>query len=166
MVWKGHIELAMAKFHAGTRGAQLEVLARMPMWSRGMNYLHGTGHGIGHFLNVHEGPQSIRMNENPVVLQPGMLTSNEPGLYKAGSHGIRTENLILVVEHQEGMFGKYYAFETITLCPICQKGIIKEMLSQEEIDWLNSYHEKVFKELSPLLNIEEKEWLQEATKKI
>ncbi|NDV63819.1 aminopeptidase P family protein [Bacteroides sp. 224] len=166
LVLKGHIALAMAKFPAGTRGAQLDVLARMPLWNRGMNYLHGTGHGIGHFLNVHEGPQSIRMNENPVVLQPGMLTSNEPGLYKAGSHGIRTENLVLVVEHQEGMFGKYYAFETVTLCPICQKGIIKEMLSKEEIDWLNNYHEKVYRELSPLLNPEEQKWLQEATKNI
>ena len=118
LILKGHIALAMAKFPVGTRGAQLDVLARMPIWKYGMNFLHGTGHGVGHFLSVHEGPQSIRMNENPVVLQPGMVTSNEPGVYKAGSHGIRTENLTLVCKDKEGMFGDYLKFETITLCPI------------------------------------------------
>lgn len=107
LILKGHIALAMAVFPEGTRGAQLDVLARMPIWKERMNYLHGTGHGVGHFLNVHEGPQSIRMNENPVALQPGMVTSNEPGVYKAGSHGIRTENLVLTVPAGEGMFGKY-----------------------------------------------------------
>ena len=119
LILKGHIALAMAKFPVGTRGAQLDVLARMPIWKYGMNFLHGTGHGVGHFLSVHEGPQSIRMNENPVVLQPGMVTSNEPGVYKAGSHGIRTENLTLVCKDKEGMFGDYLKFETITLSPIC-----------------------------------------------
>ena len=114
LILKGHIALAMAKFPVGTRGAQLDVLARMPIWKYGMNFLHGTGHGVGHFLSVHEGPQSIRMNENPVVLQPGMVTSNEPGVYKAGSHGIRTENLTLVCKDKEGMFGDYLKFETIT----------------------------------------------------
>ena len=137
LILKGHIALAMAKFPAGTRGAQLDVLARMPIWSHGMNFLHGTGHGVGHFLSVHEGPQSIRMNENPIVLQPGMVTSNEPGVYKAGSHGIRTENLTLVCKDKEGMFGEYFKFETITLCPICKKGIIKEMLTAEEVKWFN-----------------------------
>lgn len=101
------------------------------------------GMGVGHFLNVHEGPQSIRMNENPVTLQLGMLTSNEPGVYKAGSHGIRTENLVLVVPAGEGMFGNYLQFETVTLCPICKKGIIKELLTSEEINWLNQYHQTV-----------------------
>ena len=133
LILKGHIALAMAVFPEGTRGAQLDVLARMPIWKERMNYLHGTGHGVGHFLNVHEGPQSIRMNENPVALQPGMVTSNEPGVYKAGSHGIRTENLVLTVPAGEGMFGKYLKFETLTLCPICRKGIIKELLTAEEI---------------------------------
>lgn len=166
LVLKGHIALAMAKFPAGTRGAQLDVLARMPLWSRGMNFLHGTGHGVGHFLSVHEGPQSIRMNENPVVLQPGMVTSNEPGVYKAGSHGIRTENLTLVCKDKEGMFGEYLEFETITLCPICKKGIIKEMLTAEEIEWLNNYHRTVYEKLSPNLNEEEKVWLQQATASI
>lgn len=166
LILKGHIALAMAKFPAGTRGAQLDVLARMPIWSHGMNFLHGTGHGVGHFLSVHEGPQSIRMNENPIVLQPGMVTSNEPGVYKAGSHGIRTENLTLVCKDKEGMFGEYFKFETITLCPICQKGIIKEMLTAEEVKWFNDYHQTVYKKLSPSLNEEEKKWLLEATKAI
>ena len=164
LILKGHIALAMAKFPAGTRGAQLDVLARMPIWSHGMNFLHGTGHGVGHFLSVHEGPQSIRMNENPIVLQPGMVTSNEPGVYKAGSHGIRTENLTLVCKDKEGMFGEYFKFETITLCPICKKGIIKEMLTAEEVKWFNDYHQTVYKKLSPSLNEEEKKWLLEATK--
>ncbi len=164
LILKGHIALAMAVFPEGTRGAQLDVLARMPIWKHRMNFLHGTGHGVGHFLNVHEGPQSIRMNENPVTLQAGMVTSNEPGVYKAGSHGIRTENLILTVPAGEGMFGNYLKFETITLCPICKKGIIKEMLTEEEIGWLDEYHRNVYEKLSPGLDNEEREWLKEACK--
>lgn len=166
LILKGHIALAMAIFPQGTRGAQLDVLARMPIWRQYMNFLHGTGHGVGHFLNVHEGPQSIRMNENPVILQSGMVTSNEPGVYKAGSHGIRTENLVLTVPAGEGMFGNYLKFETITLCPICTKGIIKGILTPEEIDWLNNYHEMVYEKLSPDLNNEEKEWLKKACKRV
>lgn len=166
LILKGHIALAMAVFPEGTRGAQLDVLARMPIWKERMNYLHGTGHGVGHFLNVHEAPQSIRMNENPVALQPGMVTSNEPGVYKAGSHGIRTENLVLTVPAGEGMFGKYLKFETLTLCPICRKGIIKELLTAEEIGWLNDYHRTVYEKLSPDLNNDEKEWLKEACKAV
>jgi Xaa-Pro aminopeptidase len=163
LILKGHIALAMAKFPAGTRGSQLDVLARMPIWQYKMNFLHGTGHGVGHFLSVHEGLQSIRMNENPVVLQPGMVTSNEPGVYKAGKHGIRTENLTLVRRAGEGMFGDYLEFETITLCPICKKGIIKKMLTEEEVTWLNTYHQNVYDQLAPDLNEEEKMWLKEAT---
>lgn len=163
LVLKGHIALAMAVFPSGTRGAQLDVLARMPLWSHKMNFLHGTGHGVGHFLSVHEGPQSIRMNETPIVLQPGMVTSNEPGVYKGGSHGIRTENLTLVCSAGEGLFGEYLKFETITLCPICKKGIIKELLTADEVDWLNNYHQQVYEKLSPKLNEEEKAWLKEAT---
>ena len=166
LILKGHIALAMAVFPEGTRGAQLDVLARMPIWKERMNYLHGTGHGVGHFLNVHEGPQSIRMNENPGALQPGMVTSNEPGVYKAGSHGIRTENLVLTVPAGEGMFGKYLKFETLTLCPICRKGIIKELLTAEEIGWLNDYHRTVYEKLSPDLNNDEREWLKEACKAV
>ena len=166
LILKGHIALAMAVFPEGTRGAQLDVLARMPIWQQHMNYLHGTGHGVGHFLNAHEGPQSIRMNENPIPLQPGMITSNEPGVYKAGSHGIRTENLVLTVPAGEGMFGNYLKFETITLCPICRKGIIKELLTAEEIKWLNKYHQTVYEKLAPDLNNDEREWLKEACKAI
>ena len=166
LILKGHINLAMAVFPEGTRGAQLDVLARMPIWQHHMNFLHGTGHGVGHFLNVHEGPQSIRMNENPITLQPGMVTSNEPGVYKAGSHGIRTENLVLTVKDGEGMFGNYLKFETITLCPICKKGIIKEMLTAEETAWLDNYHRHVYEKLSPSLNEEEREWLKEACSKL
>lgn len=166
LILKGHIALATAVFPEGTRGAQLDVLARMPIWKRHMNYLHGTGHGVGHFLNVHEGPQSIRMNENPIALQPGMVTSNEPGVYKAGSHGIRTENLMLTIAAGEGMFGNYLKFETLTLCPICRKGIIKEMLTAEETGWLNEYHRTVYEKLSPYLDNDEKEWLKEACKAI
>ena len=166
LILKGHIALAMAVFPEGTRGAQLDVLARMPIWKERMNYLHGTGHGVGHFLNVHEGPQSIRMNENPVALQPGMVTSNEPCVHKAGSHGIRTENLVLTVPAGEGMFGKYLKFETLTLCPICRKGIIKELLTAEEIGWLNDYHRTVYEKLSPDLNNDEREWLKEACKAV
>ena len=154
----------MAKFPEGTRGAQLDVLARMPLWQKGINYLYGTGHGIGHFLNVHEGPQSIRMNENPVTLRTGMVTSNEPGAYKAGKHGIRIENLILTIEAGEGMYGKYFEFETLTLCPICTKGIIVEALSAEERQWLNNYHKQVFDKIESALNEDERAWLKEATK--
>jgi Xaa-Pro aminopeptidase len=166
LILKGHIDLALAKFPEGTRGAQLDVLARMPIWNYKMNFLHGTGHGVGHFLNVHEGPQSIRMNENPVTLRPGMLTSNEPGVYKADSHGVRTENLVLVKEIGDGMFGRYFEFETVTLCPISTKGIIRELLTDDETEWLNSYHKRVREELSEALETSDKEWLAEATKAI
>ncbi|NLZ73678.1 MAG: aminopeptidase P family protein [Bacteroidales bacterium] len=163
LVLKGHIALASAAFPVGTRGTQLDVLARLPMWKNKLNFLHGTGHGVGHFLSVHEGPQSIRMNENPISLQPGMTITNEPGLYKENSHGVRTENILIVKRLGEGMFSDYLHFETLTLCPICTKGIIKSMLSQEEIDWLNMYHETVFQKLSPYLSKEKQSWLREAT---
>lgn len=163
LVLKGHIALATCKFPYGTRGAQIDVLARAALWQRGLNYLHGTGHGVGHFLSVHEGPQSIRMNENPVLLLPGMLTSNEPGLYKGGRHGIRTENLTLVRRDVETEFGEFYRFETVTLCPICTEGVIKSLLSDLEINWLNDYHKIVFDRLSPYLDAEEISWLRTKT---
>lgn len=166
LILKGHIDLAMAVFPEGTRGAQLDVLARMPIWQHRMNFLHGTGHGVGHFLNVHEGPQSIRMNENPVALRAGMVTSNEPGVYKAGSHGIRTENLVLTVPAGEGLFGRYLKFETVTLCPICTRGIVHSLLTPAETDWLNQYHRKVYEQLSPGLNEDERLWLEKACKAI
>jgi len=160
-VLKGHIQLALAVFPAGTVGMQLDILARQALWKTGQNFLHGTGHGIGCFLNVHEGPQSIRMNYNPAPLQPGMITSNEPGLYLAGEYGIRIENLLLTVNAKTTAFGDFYAFETLTLCPIDTSLIDFSLLSPEEIDWLNDYHQKVYDELSPLLSEEEAEWLKE-----
>ncbi|MDL2223660.1 aminopeptidase P family protein [Bacteroidales bacterium OttesenSCG-928-M11] len=165
-VLKGNIQLSMAKFPKGTVGMQLDVLARQFLWKEGENYLHGTGHGVGYFLNVHEGPQSIRMNYNPVALIPGMITSNEPGLYKAGQYGIRIENLLLTVDYKTTSMGEFYAFETLTLCPIDTFPINRSMMSEDEIVWLNSYHEKVFSDLSPLLSQEESSWLKEKTKAI
>jgi Xaa-Pro aminopeptidase len=166
LVLRGHIDLAMAQFPAGTRGIQLDILARQPMWMHRKNYLHGTGHGVGHFLNVHEGPQAIRMEGNMVPLQPGMLTSDEPGIYHAGSHGIRTENLLLTVDAGEGDFGNYLQFETVTLCPICKKGIRKELMTQPEIEWLNNYHRTVYNKLAPHLNKAEQTWLKEKTSEL
>ncbi|MDR2622809.1 MAG: aminopeptidase P family protein [Dysgonamonadaceae bacterium] len=159
LVLKGHIALATACFPKGTVGMQLDVLARQFLWQNGTNYLHGTGHGVGHFLNVHEGPQSIRMNYNPTILEPGMVTSNEPGLYRNGKYGIRIENLILVRPCQSTESGGFYTFETLTLCPIDLKLIDFPLMSQSEIDWLNSYHQKVYELLSPFLPEEEKDWV-------
>ncbi len=166
LILKGHIDLAMAVFPERTRGVQLDILARQPIWKHHMNYLHGTGHGVGAFLNVHEGPHSIRMEENPVTLQAGMVVTDEPGIYKAGSHGIRTENILLVVPSGEGMFGNYLKFETITLCPIDKRPIIKELLSDEEINWLNQYHQRVYDLLAPQLDYDERYWLANATSAI
>lgn len=166
LVLKGHIGIATAVFPIGTRGSQLDILARKALWDRGMNYGHGTGHGVGHFLNVHEGPQSIRMDENPTILQPGMIISNEPGLYRKGEYGIRTENLILVVEDQTTDFGEFLKFETLTLFPIDSNLIDKALLTDKEILWLNEYHQMVYEKLSPYLNTSEKEWLSQKTKAI
>ncbi|MFV0417360.1 MAG: aminopeptidase P family protein [Dysgonomonas sp.] len=166
MVLKGHISLSTAIFPQGTRGSQLDILARKALWDNGLNYLHGTGHGIGHFLNVHEGPQSIRMNENPTTLQIGMVTSNEPGLYRAGQYGIRIENLILTQQETTTEFGDFYSFKTLTLCPIDKTPILKDMLTVNEATWLNEYHRYVYDRLSPLLNEEEKGWLKEKTNEI
>ncbi len=166
LILKGHIDLAMCVFPKGTTGGQLDAFARMPIWRHHKNFLHGTGHGVGHFLSVHEGPQSIRMEQNAIALLPHMLTSNEPGVYIEDKYGIRTENLTLVVDDGEGMFNHYYRFETVTLCPIDKSPIIPGILNSEEIDWLNSYHKKVYELLSPDLNDEEKRWLYEATREL
>ncbi|MCD7936973.1 MAG: aminopeptidase P family protein [Tannerellaceae bacterium] len=165
-VLKGMISLSKCKFPAGTRGCQLDILARKALWDAGINYLHGTGHGIGHCLNVHEGPQSIRMEENPVKLQPGMVLSNEPAMYRTGEYGIRTENMILIREDSETEYGKFYSFETLTLCYIDTRLIVLPMLSAREQAWLNKYHQQVYEKLSPYLNEEEQEWLKEKTKEI
>jgi Xaa-Pro aminopeptidase len=159
-VLKGHIALATACFPKGTTGMQLDILARQFLWQNGANYLHGTGHGVGHFLNVHEGPQSIRMNYNPATLEPGMVTSNEPGLYRNGKYGIRIENLILVIPYQSTEFGEFYTFETLTLCPIDLKLIDFSLMSQFEINWLNRYHQQVYETLYPILSKDEKKWLK------
>jgi Xaa-Pro aminopeptidase len=163
-VLKGHISLAKCRFPAGTRGSQLDILARKALWDAGINYLHGTGHGIGHCLNVHEGPQSIRMEENPVRLKAGMVMSNEPGLYRTNEYGIRTENMMVVREDSETEFGTFLSFETLTLCYIDTSLVILPMLSAREHAWLNKYHQMVYEKLSPHLTGEEQEWLKEKTK--
>ncbi len=160
LVLKGHIALGKAKFPQGTRGSQLDILARNSLWQRGWNYGHGTGHGVGHFLCVHEGPQSIRMDENATQLVPGMIISNEPGMYRAGKHGIRSENLVTVVEAEKTEFGQFYAFETLTLCPFDTSVLDLSLLTTEEKTWINQYHQTVYERISPLLNDEEKAWLK------
>ena len=148
-VLRGHISLAQAVFPKGTCGTQLDVLARQWLWLAGENYLHGTGHGVGHFLNVHEGPHQIRMNNMPALLVPGMTVTNEPGLYKAGRHGIRIENTMIVKHHSESEFGSFYCLEPLTLCPIDTAPIIPELLGDEARGYLNTYHAMVLEKLSP-----------------
>lgn len=163
LVMKGHIAIATSIFPEGTRGAQLDGMARMPLWKEGKSYLHGTGHGVGHFLNVHEGPQSIRLNDTLAPLTPGMLTSNEPGVYLADRYGIRCENLVLTIPYEETEFGKFYAFETITLCPFDRTLFQTEIMSPDEIAWVNNYHKMVYDRLAPSLTESEREWLAAAT---
>ena len=166
-VLKGHIAISTAIYPEGTRGSQLDVLARKALWDNCVTYWHGTGHGIGHFLNVHEGPQNIRLEENPTVLKQGMVTSNEPGVYRANEYGIRIENLIVTQEYKKTEeFGTFYNFETITLCPIDTKPIKKKMLTDKEIDWLNDYHAMVYDKLKDHLTAEEVAWLKQKTKPI
>ena len=162
LVLKGHIQLELCKFPSGTSGTQIDVLARKDMWRVGMNYLHGTGHGVGSYLNVHEGPHQIRMEWKPAPLVAGMTVTDEPGVYLAGKFGVRIENTLLVTYYNETEFGKFLKFEPLTLCPIDKKPIIKEMMLPEEIEWLNQYHRRVFEQLSPRLDDNEMEWLQEA----
>lgn len=166
LVLRGHISLAMAKFPKGTCGTQLDVLARQWLWQAGENYLHGTGHGVGHFLNVHEGPHQIRMNNVPAHLLPGMTVTNEPGLYKAGRHGIRIENTMLVNEFRETEFGVFYGLEPLTLCPIDTAAIVPELLGNDAKEYLNGYHAMVYDKLSPFFDGEELEFLKEACKAI
>lgn len=163
LVMKGHIAIATSIYPEGTRGAQLDALARMPLWKEGKSYLHGTGHGVGHFLNVHEGPQSIRLNDTLAPLTPGMLTSNEPGVYLTDRYGIRCENLVLTIPYEETEFGKFYAFETITLCPFDRKLFDLSIMSADEIEWVNNYHRTVYDRLAPLMTEEERTWLAAAT---
>lgn len=164
LVMKGHIALDKAVFPEGTRGTQLDVLARQYLWKEGMTYMHGTGHGVGQFLNVHEGPQGIRNNYLPAPLMPGMVTSNEPGLYVEGLHGIRCENLILCKEKETTSFGRFLCFEPLTLFPFDRTLFDLEVMSEDEIAWVDGYHRKVFEALSPRLEASEIEWLADKTR--
>lgn len=163
LVLKGHIQLEMARFPYGTSGTQLDALARIPMWREGLNYLHGTGHGVGAYLNVHEGPHQIRMEWRPAPLVPGMTVTDEPGIYIAGKFGVRTENTLLVTEYMQTAFGKFLQFEPLTLCPIDKSPIDKSLLAEDELCWLNSYHRMVRDRLMPLLDDgDDRAWLEEA----
>ena len=163
LVLKGHIALAKAVFPKGTAGCHLDVLAREPLWSAKRNFGHGTGHGVGFFLNVHEGPQDIRQSFNPQAILPGMITSDEPGIYREGQFGIRHENLLLCVEAGENDFGRWLRFEPLTLCHFDTSILVKDLLDRSEIDWLNSYNERVFRTLSPHLPTEVSTWLRRQT---
>ena len=162
LVLKGHIQIELCKFPSGSSGTQIDILARKDMWREGLNYLHGTGHGVGTYLNVHEGPHQFRMEWKPAPLVVGMTITDEPGIYLPDRCGARTENTLLIVPYKETEFGKFLQFESLTLCPIDKAPILIEMMTQEEIQWLNDYHQRVFDALSPHLNPDEIEWLREA----
>ena len=164
LVLKGHIALAQAKFLKGATGAHLDVLARQYLWKAGMDYKHGTGHGLGYCLGVHEGPQNISMRINPNKLLPGMFCTNEPGIYKEGRHGIRSENVMLIKELETTEFGVFLGFEPLTLCPFDTRAVDRDLLTKSEIDYLNGYHCQVYEKLTPFLDKAEREWLKEATR--
>lgn len=166
LVLKGHIQLELAKFPDGASGTQLDALARECMWREGYNYLHGTGHGVGSYLSVHEGPHQIRMEWKPTPLRAGMTVTNEPGLYLSGKFGVRIENTLLIKDYQTTEFGKFLQMESLTLCPIDLIPVDFSMLQPEEIEWLDTYHRDVFEKLSPYLEGEELEWLREATRPV
>lgn len=163
LVMKGHIALASMVFPAGTTGHQLDAIARQFLWKEGLSYLHGTGHGVGHFLNVHEGPQSVRLNHVPTPLTPGMITSNEPGLYREGIHGIRCENLVLTIPAMTTDFGEFLRFETLTLCPFDRSLFDLSLMSDTEIEWVNTYHATVRERLTPMLTPGQAQWLADKT---
>ena len=166
LVLKGHIQIELCKFPSGSSGTQIDILARKDMWREGLNYLHGTGHGVGTYLNVHEGPHQFRMEWKPAPLVAGMTITDEPGIYLPGRCGARTENTLLIVPYRETEFGRFLQFEPLTLCPIDKTPIVMEMMTPEEIAWLNDYHQLVFDRLSPHLDDDEKAWLQEACAKL
>lgn len=166
LVLKGHIQLELAKFPDGASGTQLDALSRECMWREGYNFLHGTGHGVGSYLNVHEGPHQIRMEWKPTPLRAGMTVTDEPGLYLAGKFGVRTENTLLIKQYCETDFGKFLQMESLTLCPIDVTPIDADMLLPEEMEWLNGYHKIVYEKLSPFLEDDEKAWLENATRPI
>ncbi|SEH57216.1 aminopeptidase P family protein [Xylanibacter ruminicola] len=166
LVLKGHVQIELCKFPSGASGTQIDILAREAMWREGLNYLHGTGHGVGTYLNVHEGPHQFRMEWKPAPLVAGMTITDEPGIYLEGKFGVRVENTLLITPYMETQFGEFLQFESLTLCPIDTTPIVKEMLLDEEIAWLNQYHQHVLATLSPHLDDEEKEWLKDACKEI
>lgn len=166
LVLKGHIGLAMAVFPAGTAGCQIDALAREPLWRARRSFGHGTGHGVGYFLGVHEGPQDIRQNFNRQPLLPGMVTSDEPGIYREGVHGIRHENLLLAVEDSSNEFGSWMRFETLTLCHFDTSALDLDLLTRDELDWLNSYNEHVYQTLRDLLPADVAEWLRNKTARV
>lgn len=166
LVLKGHIQLELAKFPDGASGTQLDALARECMWREGYNYLHGTGHGVGACLSVHEGPHQIRMEWKPTPLRAGMTVTDEPGLYLSGKFGVRIENTLLIKDYQTTEFGKFLQMESLTLCPIDLTPVDFSMLQPEEIEWLDTYHRDVFEKLSPYLEGEDLEWLKEATRPV
>ena len=166
LVLKGMINLSKVKFLYGVTGTNLDILARQALWNIGIDYKCGTGHGVGFLLNVHEGPQGIRVQYNSQVLEEGMNVTNEPGVYIAGSHGIRLENELIVQKAEKTEFGQFMKFETMTYAPLDLDGVIKELLSKEEIEYLNNYHQMVYEKVSPYLTLEEKEWLKEYTRVI
>lgn len=166
LVLKGHIQLELAKFSSGASGTQIDALAREAMWRKGFNFLHGTGHGVGSFLNVHEGPHQIRMEYRPAPLLPFMTVTDEPGLYLEGKFGVRIENILLIKPYMTTAFGEFLQMEPLTLCPIDTAPIVREMLLNEEVDWLNGYHQYVFDKLSPYLQGADLDWLRAATQNI
>lgn len=166
LVLKGHIALAMAIFPEGTPGCRIDALAREPLWRHMRNFGHGTGHGVGYWLGVHEGPQDIRQNLNPTPLQAGMITSDEPGIYREGKHGVRHENLLLCVDAGSNDFGRWLKFEPLTLCHFDTSILLTEFLDRDELDWLNSYNEHVYRTLSPLLSPAVAVWLREKTRPV
>ena len=166
LVLKGHIQLELAKFPSGASGTQIDALAREAMWRKGFNFLHGTGHGVGSFLNVHEGPHQIRMEYRPAPLLPFMTVTDEPGLYLEGKFGVRIENILLIKPYMTTAFGEFLQMEPLTLCPIDTAPIVREMLLNEEVDWLNGYHQYVFDKLSPYLLGADFDWLRAATQNI
>ena len=162
LVLKGHIQIELCKFPSGASGTQIDILARKDMWHEGLNYLHGTGHGVGTYLNVHEGPHQFRMEWKPAPLVAGMTITDEPGIYLSGRCGARTENTLLITPYKETEFGKFLQFESLTLCPIDKTPILLDMMTPEELAWLNAYHQRVFDTLSPHLAADEVSWLREA----
>jgi len=166
---KGTLNLAMVRFPYGTKGYQIEILARKALWDNGLNYGHGTGHGVGYFLNVHEGPQTIgtgASGDMKTILEPGMLTSDEPAIYREGEYGFRTEDLILCVDDKITDFGRFLRFETVTLCYIDVNLIDTDLMTDIELDWLNNYHSVVYEKLAPFLEETEKKWLRKKTQKL